>query len=220
MRGTQHLPNNWWRWGLFLSWPGTTILLIWASQVVRITGMSHLAPNLLVLKIQINSRPLCSWSLVSGFFCLACFLGGQGDTGVWTQGLMLARQASSHQSFFYDEFFLDRVWWMTSLGLALNHDPTDLCVLSNWDYRREPPRPGLACFWSSFTLLYVGAVCSSLAEQNSIVWVCHNLFILLLINICFQLGLLGINIHVQTFVWTHAPFFWTSPQVWNCWVRK
>jgi hypothetical protein len=26
-------------------------------------------------------------------------------------------------------------------GLALNHDPPDLCVLSSWDYRREPLQP-------------------------------------------------------------------------------
>jgi hypothetical protein len=24
-------------------------------------------------------------------------------------------------------------------GLALNHDPPDLCFLSSYDYRREPP---------------------------------------------------------------------------------
>jgi hypothetical protein len=27
-------------------------------------------------------------------------------------------------------------------GLALNHDPPDLCLLSSWDYGREPPAPG------------------------------------------------------------------------------
>jgi hypothetical protein len=25
------------------------------------------------------------------------------------------------------------------LGLALNHDPPDLCLLRSWDYRCEPP---------------------------------------------------------------------------------
>jgi hypothetical protein len=28
-------------------------------------------------------------------------------------------------------------------GLALNSDPPDLCLLSSWDYRDEPPAPGL-----------------------------------------------------------------------------
>jgi hypothetical protein len=34
--------------------------------------------------------------------------------------------------------FQDRVLWTICLGLASNHDPPDLCLLSSWDYRREP----------------------------------------------------------------------------------
>jgi hypothetical protein len=26
-------------------------------------------------------------------------------------------------------------------GLALNHDPPDLCLLNSWDDRRQPPEP-------------------------------------------------------------------------------
>jgi hypothetical protein len=39
-------------------------------------------------------------------------------------------------------------------GLALNHAPPDLCILSSWDYRREPLCPaGLVIF-----LMTAGAV--------------------------------------------------------------
>jgi hypothetical protein len=39
------------------------------------------------------------------------------------------------------------VWWIfwdrvsQTLGLALNHDPPDLCLLSSQDYKHEPPAP-------------------------------------------------------------------------------
>jgi hypothetical protein len=31
-------------------------------------------------------------------------------------------------------------------ALALSHDPSDLCILSGWDYRREPPAPSSLAF--------------------------------------------------------------------------
>jgi hypothetical protein len=37
------------------------------------------------------------------------------------------------------------------LGLAKNHDPPDLCLLSGWDYRREPPVPG-----QNFSIWFMG----------------------------------------------------------------
>jgi hypothetical protein len=30
-------------------------------------------------------------------------------------------------------------------GLASNHNPPDLCLLSSWDYRREPLAPSFIC---------------------------------------------------------------------------
>jgi hypothetical protein len=35
-------------------------------------------------------------------------------------------------------------------GLALNRDPPDLCLLSSWDYRREPLVPALCFFILDF----------------------------------------------------------------------
>jgi hypothetical protein len=40
-------------------------------------------------------------------------------------------------------FFDDKVSRTIYLGLASNHNPPDFCLLSGWDYRREPPEPGL-----------------------------------------------------------------------------
>jgi hypothetical protein len=41
-------------------------------------------------------------------------------------------------SFFLgDGFFRDRVLWTICLGLTLNHDLPDICLLSSWDYRCE-----------------------------------------------------------------------------------
>jgi hypothetical protein len=39
-------------------------------------------------------------------------------------------------------FFLNRVSQNYLPRLALNLDPPDLCLLSSYDYRREPPAPG------------------------------------------------------------------------------
>jgi hypothetical protein len=32
--------------------------------------------------------------------------------------------------------------------LVLNHDPPDLCLLSNYNYRHEPQAPGYITFWT------------------------------------------------------------------------
>jgi hypothetical protein len=42
-------------------------------------------------------------------------------------------------------------------GLASNHDPSDLCLLSSWDYRREPLVPsGCRFFVDVHFWLYIG----------------------------------------------------------------
>jgi hypothetical protein len=49
------------------------------------------------------------------------------------------------------KLFWDRVSRTICLGLALNYDPPDLCLLSSWDYRREPVPGSEYDFW---TMLY------------------------------------------------------------------
>jgi hypothetical protein len=36
--------------------------------------------------------------------------------------------------------------WNYLPRVALNRDPPDLCLLSSWDYRHEPPAPS-TCFF-------------------------------------------------------------------------
>jgi hypothetical protein len=43
------------------------------------------------------------------------------------------------EGFFRDGGVSQTICW----GLASNRDPPDVCLLSSWDYRREPPRPAL-----------------------------------------------------------------------------
>jgi hypothetical protein len=38
-----------------------------------------------------------------------------------------------------DVFFWDRVSWTICPGLAENHDPPDLYILSSYNYSCEPP---------------------------------------------------------------------------------
>jgi hypothetical protein len=60
---------------------------------------------------------------------------------------MLARQAllplePLHQPFFLMDFFEIGSLGTICLGLALNCDPPDLCLLCSYVYRCEPPAPG------------------------------------------------------------------------------
>jgi hypothetical protein len=91
---------------LFCSgWHWTMALLISASQVDRITGVSH-------------------WCLASScitFFFFFC------STGVWTQGLHFE---PFHPPFFVIGFFKLGLWNCLP-GLASDRDPPDLWLLSS-----------------------------------------------------------------------------------------
>jgi hypothetical protein len=84
-------------------------------------------------KLKVSSG--CLWEVALGKTrnSLACnpichffFFFFFGGTGVWTQGLHLELL---HQPLFCDCFSRDRASRTISLGLALNHDPPDLCLL-------------------------------------------------------------------------------------------
>jgi hypothetical protein len=65
-----------------------------------------------------------------------------------------------------DEFFRDRV---CCPGLVWNSDPPDLCLLSSWDYRREPPAPACIGYFGDKVLQ---APCTGLALNASLPDLC------------------------------------------------
>jgi hypothetical protein len=55
--------------------------------------------------------------------------------------------------------------------LALNRDPPDLCLLSSWDYRREPPAPGMTL---NFVLVFLNAIFLYVCFLADFKIVCHS----------------------------------------------
>jgi hypothetical protein len=92
-------------------------------------------------------------------YLLTCLFSSTGD---WIPSLILARQMFYHLSYAPSLFFFSAVLGFElraytlshsaspffEIGshylprLASNHDPLDLCLLSSWNYRREPLAPG------------------------------------------------------------------------------
>jgi hypothetical protein len=63
---------------------------------------------------------------------------------------------------FCEGFFWDRVLWTICLELASNYNPPDLCLLSSWDYRREPP----STWPASASCLASGMICSAMGGET------------------------------------------------------
>jgi hypothetical protein len=91
------------------------------------------------------------------FYTWTFFFFGGGGTGVWTQVLTFASQMLYHlrhsASHFLSWVFLRQGLVNYLPRLALNCDPPDLCLLSRYDYRYEPPAPSLYVdFWGTFVI--------------------------------------------------------------------
>jgi hypothetical protein len=74
------------------------------------------------------------------FVSFCSFFFFNGSTGVWTCKAGALPLESLHKPC-CDGYFSRYQNYL--LGLALNHDPPGLRLLSCWDYRRGPPVPGL-----------------------------------------------------------------------------
>jgi hypothetical protein len=69
-------------------------------------------------------------------------------------------------------------------GLALNHDPPDLRLLSSWDYRRKPPAPAENIFVGGSRCgkgLWDSGICSNCMEPSKPLYdsglcMCHPRF--------------------------------------------
>jgi hypothetical protein len=79
-------------------------------------------------------------------------------------------------------FFWSRVLWTICLGLASNCNFPDLCLLSSWDSRCEPPAPGQMFLYSYLYDFSLHALYAVLTFQ---VW-CHCPF---LYDLCWVLSL-------------------------------
>jgi hypothetical protein len=81
-----------------------------------------------VIIIDLHVIMVLSRFLASVPSCLA----GWGGTRIWTQGFTLARQVwAIPPALFCVKYFRDRVLRTICLGLDLNQDPPDLCLLGN-----------------------------------------------------------------------------------------
>jgi hypothetical protein len=66
-------------------------------------------------------------------------------------------------------------------GLALNHDPHDLCLLSSWDYRPEPPAPG------SHTVLQDRVTCNIQQKPARLTHICS------ICRMCWALAFISVS---------------------------
>jgi hypothetical protein len=123
---------------IFWIWSMSVMIFHFSSLILLTWVFIPLLVNMdkvLLIVLYFSKTPV----LLSLIRCIIIFVSKSffWGTGAWTQGFHLE---PLHQTLFLSVF---SIWvsWTICLRLALNHDPPDLCLLSSWDYRREPPAP-------------------------------------------------------------------------------
>jgi hypothetical protein len=117
--------------------------------------MGDYLPLFSVFKIYIHIYVCVCVCVCVIYFVL--IIGFPRSTGVWTQGLMVARKEFYHLShvvaLFCFSYFSGRVLHFC-LGLASDCDPPTYGLPCSWNHKPAPPHPAYWLRWRSFANLF------------------------------------------------------------------